>query len=268
MSTNKTAQLKTPITYYGGKQQMLKDILPLIPEHEIYVEPYVGGGALFWAKEPSESEIINDLNGAVVNFYRVLKGNFTELKKKIDGTLHSRLMYKSAKVIYDCPWLFDSVTRAWAFWIVSQQGFAGKIGSWGYGRKQIGQRTSTKIAKFTEAFAERLKSVQIEHNEAHTVIQSRDSKETFVYADPPYISSNQGHYKGYTEDDFRRDLDVLATMQGKFLLSSYPSEILDEYIQKYGWYSISKEKKLSATRADLRKGKTKREVLTANYPIG
>ena len=51
---------KTPITYYGGKQSMLRDILPLIPEHQIYVEPFFGGGAVFWAKEPTKCEVIND----------------------------------------------------------------------------------------------------------------------------------------------------------------------------------------------------------------
>ncbi|GJQ05738.1 DNA adenine methylase [Capnocytophaga canimorsus] len=67
---------RTPISYYGGKQTMLPHILPLIPEHQIYVEPFFGGGAVFWAKEPAKSEIINDFNANVVNFYEVLKTDF------------------------------------------------------------------------------------------------------------------------------------------------------------------------------------------------
>ena len=64
---------RTPISYYGGKQIMLKYILPLIPEHQIYTEAFFGGGAVFWAKEPSQTEIINDFNANVYNFYQILK---------------------------------------------------------------------------------------------------------------------------------------------------------------------------------------------------
>ncbi|WP_366143599.1 DNA adenine methylase [Flavobacterium sp.] len=70
--------------------------------------------------------------------------------------------------------------------------------------------------------SERLRSTQIEQNSAHQVILSRDSEDAFIYADPPYVNTNQGHYGGYTEEHFIRDLDVLAHVKGKFLLSNYP----------------------------------------------
>jgi DNA adenine methylase len=79
--------MKTPLIYYGGKTLLLQHILPLIPTHITYYEPFVGGGAVFWAKEPSIIEVINDTNGQVVNFYRALKNNFSDLKRKIDATL-------------------------------------------------------------------------------------------------------------------------------------------------------------------------------------
>jgi len=87
-------QLKTPITYWGGKQKMLDYILPLIPKHGIYTEAFFGGGAVFWAKEPAKVEFINDKNAEVINFYRVLKQDFIKLKKEIDVTLHSEFQQK------------------------------------------------------------------------------------------------------------------------------------------------------------------------------
>lgn len=66
-------KLRTPISYYGGKQQMLKYILPNIPQHNIYTESFVGGGALYWSKEPAKLEVINDINREVVNFTTSLK---------------------------------------------------------------------------------------------------------------------------------------------------------------------------------------------------
>ena len=82
--------MRTPITYYGGKQTMLPHILPLVPSHEIYTEAFCGGAALFFAKEPVRAEIINDLNLELVNFYNVVQCDYESLKELIDSTLHSR----------------------------------------------------------------------------------------------------------------------------------------------------------------------------------
>ncbi len=265
-----TTKLKTPISYYGGKQSMIKDILPLIPDHKIYVEPFFGGGAVFWAKEPSTTEVINDVNANITNFYEVLKHAYFDLKKKVESTLHSRETYKKALIIYDCAWLFpeDPVLRAWAFYVVTNQGFSCKIGTWGYDRAKKAHAVQNKIDSFGEELSDRLKYVQIECNDAHKVISSRDSDDTFAYVDPPYVDSDQGHYGGYTDEHFRRDLDALASMKGKFLLSSYPSATLEEYVNKHGWQTISIRKLLAAGNGrKLKSRKYKEEVLTANYAI-
>ena len=78
--------MKTPISYYGGKQTLLRHMLPLVPEHSTYTEAFAGGAALYFAKQPAEVEVINDINQNLVNFYRVLKDDFSSLKKEIDRT--------------------------------------------------------------------------------------------------------------------------------------------------------------------------------------
>jgi DNA adenine methylase len=262
--------LKTPISYYGGKQSMISDILPLIPEHSLYVEPFFGGGAVYWAKQPSKTEVINDVNMNIVNFYEVLKHSYFDLRKLVEATLHSRETYKKAMIIYDCPWLFadNPAIRAWAFFVVTNQGFSAKIGTWGYDLDKRAKTFANKVDRFDEELSTRLRNTQIENNDAHKVITSRDSEQTFVYADPPYTDSNQGHYVGYTHEHFRRDLDALASMKGKFMLSSYPSDILSEYIKNNGWQSISVEKSLNAGNgAVLKERKRKVEVLTMNYTL-
>ncbi len=88
--------MRTPITYYGGKQTMLKHIMPLIPKHEIYVESFAGGAAVFFAKQPSQMDVINDLNGELINFYHTVVSNFDELKREVDRTLHSRTQHETA----------------------------------------------------------------------------------------------------------------------------------------------------------------------------
>jgi len=260
---------KTPISYYGGKKSMLKNILPLIPEHNGYIEPFFGGGAVFWAKEPKKYEVINDTNMNVVNFYEVLKHSYFRLAEKIQATLHSRETYKKAMIIYDCPWLFndDPVIRAWAFYVLTNQGFSCQIGSWGYDRDKRAYNVQNKIDSFSEKLSERLKYVQIEQNEAHKVMLSRDKEDVFHYIDPPYIDANQGHYGGYTQDHFKRDLDAISQLKGKFLLSTYPSDILTEYTKKNGWQCIHLDKLLAASNGAVSKRRRKTEVLTANYDI-
>ncbi len=102
---------------------MLKEILPLIPQHLTYVEPYFGGGAVYRAKEPSKGEIINDLNLNVVNFYATVKNDYERLRNKICATLHSRASYKKALFVYHSPELFADVPliRARAFYVVTNQ---------------------------------------------------------------------------------------------------------------------------------------------------
>ncbi len=262
--------MKTPISYYGGKQMMLKDILPLIPEHDAYIEPFFGGGAVFWAKQPAKTEVINDVNGNIVNFYKVLKHSYFDLIKKIQETLHSRDTYKRALTIYAMPWLFDDmpVIRAWAFYVVTNQGFSCKIGTWGYDKSKRAYTIQNKIDDFGEHLSLRLKYTQIESNEAHKVMLSRDKETAFHYIDPPYIDSNQGHYGGYTREHFIRDLDAISQLKGKFLLSSYDSDILQEYIKKNNWYVRYVDKPLCASNGrTVGARKRKMEVLTANYPI-
>lgn len=255
--------MKTPITYYGGKQNMLKYLLELVPAHRIYCEPFFGGGALFFAKPKSEVEVINDKNGEVVNFFQVIKTKFSELQKEVQSTLHSRELYKKAMVVYEHPDLFSDVKRAWALWTLTNQGFAGLIGSWGFGKTASKENAvAAKRENFTQTYAQRLKSTQIESNDALKVIDRCDSKETFIYADPPYIGSDMGHYKGYSEQDYKALLDKLSKVKGKFLLSSYPSAVLSQYIKKQKWNTRKVDKSVAVTKNTEKK---KTEMLVFNF---
>jgi DNA adenine methylase len=262
-SLDGTGLMKTPISYYGGKQTMLKHLLQLVPQHEIYCEPFFGGGALFFAKEKSDVEIINDSNGEVVNFFKIVKTKFSELQREIKGTLHSRELYKKAMVVYEHPAMFSEVQRAWAFWTLTNQGFASMIGSWGFGKSNSKEKSlSNKREDFTKEYAERLKMAQIESNDALKVIARADSKETFFYIDPPYIGSDMGHYSGYSEAEYEKLLSALVKVKGKFLLSSYPSTILTRFIRKHKWKTKRVEKFIAVTKHTDKK---KVEMLVYNF---
>ena len=119
-----------------------------------------------------------------------------------------------------------------------------------------------KRKNFTQDLAIRLEDVQLESCDALRIIRSRDTAQTFFYCDPPYIGADQGHYDGYSVDNYQALLDTLAAIKGKFLLSSYRSKELAVMVSCQAWHSIEIEMPKAGSR-----GKTKIEVLTANYPI-
>ncbi|MHC5353086.1 DNA adenine methylase [Myroides sp. LJL115] len=262
--------IKTPISYYGGKQNLVSKILPLIPKHTTYIEPFVGGGAIFWSKKPSEVEVINDYNRELINFYECVQNEFIELEKMVRISLHSRSLHRDATVVYENPHMFTKIKRAWAIWVLSAQSFSSMLdGSWGYDKIKgtTSQKITNKRETFTEDLAIRIQNVQIENTDALRIINSRDYKDDFIYCDPPYFNSDCGHYDGYSKEDFVSLLEALKRAEGKFLMSSYPSDVLSEFTKECGWYTMNIEQRVSVANATSKPGKKKIEVLTANYNL-
>ena len=150
--------MRTPISYYGGKQTMLKHILPLIPQHSIYTEAFCGGAAVLFAKRPAEAEIINDINMELTNFYWMSKVYYNDLKVEIDKTLHSRDLHAHAGHINAYPQFFSPAQRAWAVWALCKMSFASMMdGTFGYDFSgTMPKKVQNAKDDFTEALSRRL----------------------------------------------------------------------------------------------------------------
>jgi DNA adenine methylase len=264
----KGGSMRTPISYYGGKQSLAAIILGLIPEHRIYCEPFLGGAAVFFTKPPSKVEVVNDTNSELINFYEVVKQDFISLEKEIAISLHSRNKHRQAEVIYANPDMFDRVKRAWAVWMLANSSYGCALnGGFGYDRTgTTSKKLKNKREAFTEAYAIRLQQTQIECCDALRVIRGRDVSDAFFYIDPPYVGADQGHYDGYSQEDFDNLLKLLETIQGKFLLSSFKNTSLNEFIKRNGWHTTAIKMACSMTSHAVQP-REKVEVLTANYPI-
>ena len=223
---------------------------------------------MFWGKEPSKAEVINDISHRLINFYKVLKYDLAELQTLIDETFHSREQHRQTDDEYESGKneIADTLRMAWAVWVQTNMSF-GKVIQGGFGYDRFGQCAQTLFNRkklITDAYQERLKRVTIESHDVLKVMRAYDDQDAFFYLDPPYVSADQGMYKGYTEDDFKRLLDACANLKGKFLLSSYPERTLIEYRQKQGWQTEDIEKTLAVD--NRRSGKRKKiECLTWNY---
>lgn len=260
--------MKTPITYYGGKQRMLKHILPLIPGHKSYIEPFCGGAAVFFAKEPAPcGEVINDINQELINFYFALKLQFDELKAKIDSTLHSRDLYEHARHILKYPAFFSKVDQAWAVWALFKMSFASKQdGSFGYDRHGATVKTMENSKNsFTNELQKRLEKTIIESRDALSIINAYDTEDAFFFVDPPYIESNCGHYTGmFTSEDLEKLLEVLSNIKGKFMLTMYPNDLISNYSEAYSWTIHKIERTISASKTTRKK---QEEWIICNYTM-
>lgn len=259
--------MKTPITYYGGKQTMLKHILPLIPKHKIYTEAFCGGAALFFAKDPVEAEIINDINMHLVNFYNTLQLDYDALKSKIDATLHSRDMHSHATHILAYPQFFDHIERAWAVWALSKMSFASMLdGSFGYDfAGGMPKKVRNAKEEFSQKLAIRLERATIESRHAFEVLETYDSEKTFHFVDPPYVGSDCAHYEGvFGDDDLGHLLDLLSQLKGKFMLTMFPNELIAQYAERNNWITHKIERFISASKQSRR---MQEEWMVCNYSI-
>jgi DNA adenine methylase len=261
--------MKTPISYYGGKQRLVPEILPLFPEHEQYVEPFTGGGAVFFSKNKIANEVINDLDGRIVNFYRVIqtKEKFLKLQEMVRATLHAESEHIRAAKILKAP-MVDEIEFAWAFWVQTNMSFSFIIfGGFAFGNcTRSGRNSKNKRESFDDRYHKRLEFTEIFCRDAIDLIDLKDTENTFFYCDPPYVSSDCGHYKGYTMENFEALLDRLTKIKGKFLLSSYPEEVLMKYREKHGWKSKDIHGFVSVDgNREIPKFKT--ECLTWNYEL-
>ncbi len=261
--------MKSLVTYYGGKIRIASKILPLFPEHKIYVEPFAGGAALLFAKPAPEyknasgcRECLNDINDQVITLYRVAREKPEELAYRLKLTPYSQSDHRLARDILKGEAAND-IETAWAVVVRCRQSFAKSMfNGWGTSRKGCdSSATWFNFLKEIDPILERLQKVHLSSEDAIRCIERWDDKDgsSFFYIDPPYPSTNQGHYKGYTQSDFEKLIDCLKGIKGKFILSNYPNVAVPAE-----WRKIEIPATMSASKnKDVDKKRT--EVLWMNF---
>lgn len=233
---------RPPVRYVGGKWKLAEWIISFFPPHDHYVEPFCGGASVLFRKYPSGIETINDLNSDVVNFFRVLRERPDALIAALELTPYAR---EEMELACYGEASSDPVEQARRFAVraaMSRGGYQGGRTGWRYitnshGRSSRVVREWNDLSRF--AFAvNRLRNVQIEHDDALAVIRRFDTPKTLFYVDPPYVLSSRSErrtrYECDMDDHGHRALaDVLRDVQGAVVLSGYASALYDELYA--GW---------------------------------
>lgn len=255
--------MKTVLKYPGAKNRIADWICQYIPKHSVYVEPYGGSLAVLLNKQRCHIETVNDLDGEVVNYFRVLRDHGEELRNKIGLTPYSREEYEKAYEGTD-----NDIERAWRFCIRCWMGYGcGNVYKTGFrsGQQTKSPNPAKTWALFTEVMeeaTERLKGVQTEHLPALDLITRYNTNDVFMYIDPPYLRGTRKNYLYRHEMKDSEHVDLLKVLlkhPGKVLVSGYENEMYNEYL--HGWNKAYKD-----TRAE--NGLARKEVLWMNYDIG
>ncbi|HEY2361186.1 MAG TPA: DNA adenine methylase [Candidatus Angelobacter sp.] len=209
--------MNSPFGWPGGKKNLVKRILPLLPPHHIYVEPFCGSAKLLFAKERSDREVISDANGDLINFFEVAKHRPSALAQEFHTALCHPQQFKSLR---QTPPPRDEVKRAFQFLYLTHFSFGSKGEHFGGPRDFLPNKRIELIGAKLYATAERLSKVVIECSGYEEIIQKYDSPQTVFYCDPPYFDfGRNGRYEAFGPDKLDGLFELLANIKGKFLMS-------------------------------------------------
>jgi DNA adenine methylase len=250
--------LKPPIVRMGGKSRLRKTIIEMIPEHTCYVELFFGAGWVYFGKEPSKVEVINDIDRELINLFKMIKHHAPEIERMLEYEFSGRDIfedYKNATVGH-----LTEIHRAVRFLYLITQSFAGKGNHYGYG-------TNTKPSPHIfykgvlSELKERLRNTFVENLSFEKVIEKYDREHTFFFCDPPYFETI-GYADKFGEEQHLLLRDRLKSIKGKFLLTINDHEKVREWYQGFNIKEV--DVKYSVCRDQNARGKYKELILT-NY---
>lgn len=211
--------MATPIIpWIGGKRRLAARILPLFPAHTCYVEPFCGAAALYFMKAPAKVEVINDINGELVNLYRVIQHHLEEFVRQFKWALSSRQIFKWLQAAPTEP--LTDIHRAARFYYLQRSAFGGKVDGQTFGVASTAppRLNLLRLEEDLSAAHLRLARTYVEHLDLAECIQRYDRPATLVYCDPPYWST-AGYGVPFELAEYDRLAALAKTMAGKMIVS-------------------------------------------------
>jgi DNA adenine methylase len=211
-------QASPMVPWVGGKRRLAPQILPLLPEHTCYVEPFAGAAAMFFAKAPVKVEVLNDVNGDLVSLYRVVQHHLDEFVRQFRWALTSRQLY--AWLQETRPETLTDIQRAARFFYLQKCGFGGKVNGQTFGTATTApsRLNLLRIEEDLSAVHLRLHQVFIEHLDWANCIERYDRPHTLFYLDPPYWGT-EGYGVDFGLEQYDRMAELLRTIKGKAAVS-------------------------------------------------
>lgn len=224
---------------YPGSKQLIKDwILSYIPNHKVYVEPYFGSGTIFFDKDLTKIQIINDIDQDVYNYFKVIRDYPNELIEKIMFTPFSIQEYEQSRTA--CK--DDCIEKARKFAVKCYMGIGNSAAHKNGFRRSKCATSSNKSKTWNmlpiqlQEATEKLKNTIIENEDAINVIKRYNNEDVFIYCDPPYVlgTRKKGLYTHEMTDEQHIELlEVLKKHKGKIMISGYENDLYDKYLKNW-----------------------------------
>lgn len=211
--------MATPIIpWIGGKRRLASRILPLFPEHTCYVEPFCGAAALYFLKAPAKVEVLNDINGELVNLYRVVQHHLEEFLRQFKWALTSRQIFKWLQATPPEP--LTDIQRAARFFYLQKQAFGGKVEGQTFGVAPTAppRLNLLRLEEDLSAAHLRLAGTYVEHLGWADCITRYDRPATLFYCDPPYWGT-AGYGVAFPLAEYDRLADLARRIRGKMIIS-------------------------------------------------
>jgi DNA adenine methylase len=248
-----------PLAYIGGKNRIADKIIALFPPHTTYVEPFAGGAQVFFHKKPSKVEILNDLDGEIVNFFRVCQNHHQELIRYLRFMIVSRKWYELLSA--GEPTGLTDIHRAGRFLYLQKNSFGGRVVRQSYAQHitQTPPFNPARIPELIDEAHDRLQRVQIESLPYEELLKKCDRPSTLFYLDPPYWGRALYRFNLQAKD-FEGLAERLKTITGKFVLS------LNDVPEVRALYcDFNVEEIALAYSAQKKAGQRYRELLIKNF---
>lgn len=205
------------IPWIGGKRRLADKLIPNFPPHSCYVEVFAGGAALYFMRPPAEVEVINDINGELVNLYRVVKNHLEEFVRQFKYALSSRDVFKWMQDTP--PETLTDIQRAARFFYLQQHAFGGKVDGQTYGTATTAPPINLlRIEENLSSAHLRLASAFIENMDWCKLMEKYDRPHTFFYLDPPYWET-EGYGVSFGIEQYEKMASMLRSLKGKAIIS-------------------------------------------------
>ena len=266
--------LNSPFKWVGGKSRLRKFIIPMIPPHTCYVEPFAGAAWVLFGKPRSDVEVLNDIDQELITFFRVVKEQPEDLIASFEWELASRAEFNRLASLN--PLALNDVQRAHRFYYLIMAGWGGEAlyprfqtstRDGGHGNRLIGALKTLRNRLLP--IHERLRTVLIENLDWRECLERYDSPSTVLYLDPPYLGNGVNYkFNMRSEQDHRILADRLRTIEGLWILSSYDSTEIRTLFHGYHVTPIKSSSGMRTSKEDQQRGHKRtinQEVLITNF---
>src|SRR3989338_561812 len=234
--------LKSGINRVGGKAYLSQWLCSFLPEHTLYCEPFAGGAKLFFSKEPSQVEILNDIDNNLVNLYKVIQNN--QKREELIETLNEIPYSRSVFNHFRKSEPQDEIEKAVRYFYLSKASFAGDVSYGGFGTPS---RSTTRNPSMTyqnsinalEHIAKRLKLVTIECLDFRDCISKYDSDSSLFFVDAPYLYCRSKRYYGqrFTYEDHLELSNMLHSAKAKVMFCHYENPEINKLYGDWNKYT-------------------------------